>query len=106
MIADSLASREQVIADGWQCLYLTDGADIVAEMKALAQSLGRPMLGRKGKMVEKLAPKTQESAEPKSLSAIHGRDPFPLHTDGAHLPRPPRFVILACLAQGSVPVPT
>jgi hypothetical protein len=30
--------------------------------------------------------------------------PLPLHTDGAHHPLPPRFILLACVMPGSQPV--
>lgn len=32
---------------------------------------------------------------PNTLSSVHGRGPFPLHTDKAFVAEPPRFIILA-----------
>jgi hypothetical protein len=43
-----------------------------------------------------LKPVTEEMAQPNSLSAKYGTGPQPLHTDGAHLSKPPDIVILAC----------
>jgi len=46
------------------------------------------------------------NAFPRSLSAMHGTGAFPLHTDGAHLAQPPRYIVLACVNPGHRPVPT
>jgi alpha-ketoglutarate-dependent taurine dioxygenase len=43
-----------------------------------------------------LRPVAREAAHPRSISAVHGLDAQPLHTDGAHLPEPPGMVLLAC----------
>lgn len=43
-------------------------------------------------------------ARPRSLSAKYGRGALPLHTDGAHMQRPPDFVVLA--AKSASPVGT
>ncbi len=45
-----------------------------------------------------------DQAHPKSLSANYGVGPFPLHTDGAHLTRPPEFTLLETVVE--TPVPT
>jgi hypothetical protein len=44
--------------------------------------------------VSVLRPVKASAAEPKSLSATYGLGDQPLHTDGAHLPVPPDFVVL------------
>jgi hypothetical protein len=77
-----------------------------AEIQDLAILLGDPVSGRGGAMVERLAPQAPDTAKPKSLSALHGRGSFPLHSDGAHWLKPPRFLLLACAKPGEVPVPT
>ena len=41
-----------------------------------------------------LRPTTTENAHPQSLSARHGLNEQPLHTDGAHLQEPPDYVVL------------
>ena len=45
----------------------------------------------------------QEDARPNSISAVHGLGRQPLHTDGAHLQRPPEVVILMSTAPSSTP---
>jgi Taurine catabolism dioxygenase TauD, TfdA family len=57
-------------------------------------------------MIEHLMPTKQAGANSKSLSAVHGLGPFPMHTDGAHQLQPPRFVVLVCASPGMSPVPT
>lgn len=51
-----------------------------------------------------LQPTTQADAKPRSLSALYGLGEQPLHTDGAHLIRPPDFVAL--VADAPRPTPT
>jgi len=65
----------------------------------VAKKLGRPVPSRRGaSLVDSLRPRTREAALPRSLSAIHGVGGFPLHTDGAHWPVPPRYVLLQAKA--------
>jgi hypothetical protein len=56
--------------------------------------------------VQVLRPQDHHQAPPRSLSAQHGRGTFPFHTDGAHLERPPHFVLLALKNSGGQDVPT
>ena len=44
-----------------------------------------------------LLAKKSDRAHPASLSAAYGLDPFPLHTDGAHLVDPPEFILMEAL---------
>jgi hypothetical protein len=44
--------------------------------------------------VSVLRPIKASAAHPYSLSAVYGLGPQPLHTDGAHLPMPPDYVVL------------
>jgi alpha-ketoglutarate-dependent taurine dioxygenase len=53
-----------------------------------------------------LVPTKQTGANAKSLSVMHGLGSFPMHTDGAYLPQPPRFVVLVCASPSTVAVPT
>jgi hypothetical protein len=57
-----------------------------------------------GPTVSVLRPTSQAAARPGSLSAIHGLDKQPLHTDGAHLRQPPDIVVL--VATSPTPVAT
>lgn len=57
-----------------------------------------------GPPVSVLRPTSQAGAHPRSLSAVHGFDRQPLHTDGAHIRKPPDIVVL--VATDPTPVPT
>ena len=53
--------------------------------------------------VSLLRPTTQLESHPNSLSARFGMGQLPLHTDGAHLHSPPRFVALTAAAATETP---
>jgi hypothetical protein len=59
----------------------------------LARTLGTPWYRPSG-MVEELRVRDRQDAPAQSLSGIHGRGAFPLHTDFAHHAIPPRYVLL------------
>jgi len=46
------------------------------------------------KSISELLVKSKGEAKRHSLSAVFGRGRFPFHTDGAHLKKPPRFILL------------
>ena len=50
-----------------------------------------------------LKPRTKEVARSRSLSALHGLDAQPLHTDGAHLSIPPRVIALVSEVASTTP---
>lgn len=53
--------------------------------------------------LKELRPTERGDANRPSLSRLYGHDRFPLHTDGAHLLEPPRFLLLYChAASGAV----
>lgn len=56
-----------------------------------------------GPIVSILEPTSTADAHERSLSAIVGFGPQPLHTDGAHHPVPPDFIILSSTAPSTVP---
>lgn len=58
---------------------------------------------RDGPAISILRPQTPEQAHPRSLSAKYGLGALPLHTDGAHLPRPPDLTLLEAPVQTDVP---
>jgi hypothetical protein len=53
--------------------------------------------------VSTLRPTEIEDARPRSLSALYGRGAQPLHTDGAHLIRPPDLVVLCSQEANETP---
>lgn len=72
-------------------------AELPGTMRRLALSLGTPAAGRNGRLQEVIAPRRRSEAHPRSLSAAHGLDALPLHTEMSYRPRPCRYVILGCL---------
>jgi hypothetical protein len=56
-----------------------------------------------GPALDSLRPLAAESAPSQSLSAIYGLGAQPLHTDGAHHPEPPDFLMLSVDAPSVVP---
>lgn len=82
---------------GYACVR-ANSPDVLAEtMLAIAALLGHLVPSRKGKPVlDSLKVLAQDEALPRSLSRLHGRGPQPWHMDGAHLPAPPRYLLLGC----------
>jgi alpha-ketoglutarate-dependent taurine dioxygenase len=61
----------------------------------LAISLGTPIPSRRlGSLKDVLEVKETEEAFTRSLSKVFGRGRFPFHTDMAHIPVPPKYVLL------------
>jgi TfdA family taurine catabolism dioxygenase TauD len=76
---------------GW-AVTRTDGVD---EFISLVECLGRPLASRAGaSIIDELRPTPKQEAKPRSLSALHGLNGFPLHTDTAHWRTPARYVAL------------
>jgi alpha-ketoglutarate-dependent taurine dioxygenase len=77
------------------------------ELTGLAVSLGEPIAARLGgPVLQELVPIETSAAPRKSLSAVHGVEPFPFHTDGAHYRRPPRWIVMRCVDPGPGGRPT
>jgi alpha-ketoglutarate-dependent taurine dioxygenase len=96
-----------VCQDGWRLLRLPRTTGSFSEdLLRFSRRLGDPVPGRKRATVEPLRAVPPERAHPRSLSALHGPNGFPLHTDGAHRRLPPRFIVLACQCPGTRSVPT
>ena len=76
---------------GWVVTRLATTTDLID----LAESLGEVVPSRSGgEAVDELRPKPAAIAGSRSLSGMHGLGAFPYHTDAAHHPLPPRFVLL------------
>jgi Taurine catabolism dioxygenase TauD, TfdA family len=109
MISDEpcgAAVAAEVAKRGWARMRAGAGEDLRSVLLAATRLLGRPATGRNGQVIEELSPRQRGSAFPRSLSAIHGMGGFPLHTDGAHLAAPPRYILLGCERAGSSSMPT
>lgn len=78
---------------------------IDAMLTAQAGALGLTAVpNRRGEpAVRELRPTTRDAANPASLSAQVGLGEQLLHTDGAHLRRPPDYVILWCTETSATP---
>jgi alpha-ketoglutarate-dependent taurine dioxygenase len=63
------------------------------ELLQLAFSLGRPVRSPTGELIKQLVPTESDHAKPATLSAMHGRGAFPLHTDTAFWPKPCRYLL-------------
>ncbi len=87
--------------EGW-----ASGSGDVHSIRWQAASLGwTEVATRRGDAtVSVLRAVDASAAHPKSLSATYGLEQQPLHTDGAHLPIPPDFVVL--ISQRSSATPT
>jgi alpha-ketoglutarate-dependent taurine dioxygenase len=61
---------------------------------------------RDQKLVKDIRPQPAATANPNTLSSRYGKAAFPLHTEAAFLPTPPRFLLLYCVHPGSGGRPT
>ena len=82
--------------------WRADGA-----LESLAIRLGRTVPSAAGRpVVDVLVPRTREDSYPGTLSAMHGTDSFPFHTETAHWRVPVDWVILKCVRPGAGNRPT
>lgn len=81
------------------------GTGSVSELRAAAAHQGWAEVPMRStdSPVSALRPQTQADAAPNSLSAVHGLGEQPLHTDGAHLRRPPDWIALVVDQPNSTP---
>jgi hypothetical protein len=91
------AVKDALSRQGWVAIRGVRSPEFVA----LARSLGAPR-HRDGGVVERLRIRDRGDAPPRSLSGVHGRGAFPLHTDYAHRAIPPRYVLLRNASKGTV----
>jgi L-asparagine oxygenase len=54
--------------------------------------------GSRIKPIQTLAPLTRKESSGNQYSEMHGLNAFPIHTDLAHWARPPRYLMLRCIA--------
>lgn len=77
------------------------------DLLQLAESLGTPKSDtRSTQAVQSLAPQTSAKSRTNTLSSKYGTGAFPLHTEAAYWPTPPRYLILFCLQPGGGNRPT
>lgn len=92
---------EQALKTGW-----ASGSGSLASLRHSAGNLGWSEVSFRSAdpPVMSLRPQDTDEARPNSLSSRYGKAAQPLHTDGAHLPEPPDFLLL--LAEKTSEVPT
>ena len=92
------SSIKNCINHGW-CIAEVDPMFIGENcFNEAAREIGNPLNTRTRKTgIELLEPALEQAAPPSSLSSTHGEYTFPLHTDGAHWPYPPRFLVMMCI---------
>ena len=88
------------LKDGW-----ASGSGPLDQVRTTAAHLGwgEVPLRRGDPPVTALRPLDAGQARPNSLSAQYGKGALPLHTDGAHLSKPPDLVLLAAGQPSAVP---
>lgn len=88
---DSLSERGFAISSG----------HAAHELLTIGRMFGAPVAEpRDGVLIKPLRPVASGDAPRNTLSAHYGQGPFPLHTEAAYWPVPPRFLILFCVAPG------
>lgn len=91
----------EIAANGYAFLPSLDQNKTTDEV---VLSLG--VIGARGELpVHVLKPTLAQSSTPNTYSGMYGHDQFPFHTDLAHWPYPPRFLLLRCFV-GYSAVPT
>src|SRR5207247_3391746 len=84
--------------DGYCVLH---GGD-VEDLLVFAGHLGRPERDPREKvLVKDIRPQPKDAANVNTLSSRYGMGAFPVHTEAAYLPSPPRFLLLYCVSPGS-----
>ncbi len=73
--------------------------------EAIAIRLGEIIAPGRHAAIQTLRPRTAAEAAPNTYSGQYGMNDFPLHTDLAHWPSPPRYFLLRCVV-GAEAVPT
>lgn len=69
----------------------------------IANAIGLPLTPWEGGLIQELTPRA--ASTPNTYSGIYGLKQFPFHTDLAHWPLPPRYLLLRCM-KGYADVPT
>ena len=106
---DAVTSRSDLRAAVWRdgVAVLRHAPSTDADLLELASDFGRPTsTQRNPALVRSISPTDTEDSPPNTLSSRFGLAQFPLHTDGAHWPTPPRFLMLRCDDAGSGSRPT
>ncbi len=83
---------------GWGVASVNSDLADPGSFELAVRSIGVPYSARTVKEgIEVLSPTTVSMAMPASLSSAYGIGEFPLHTDAAHWPIPPRLMLMLCV---------
>jgi len=82
--------RKRLQTDGWAYFDAPNACSL-----EIASALGKivPAM-REGGLVQSLRPKPATLASSWSLSSVYGLSTFPFHTDAAHHPMPPHYIVM------------
>lgn len=96
----SLEIKDEICKSGYIFFSSHRPNDSIVE---IAENLGKPLAPWEDELVQTLVPRSQ--AAPNSYSGIFGLNHFPFHSDLAHWPTPPRYLLLRCVT-GYADIPT
>ena len=102
-LLDEHELRSDLADKGWAFISSPIDNEIPESIRGLGPVIP-PMRGNEE--YRDLIPYKAASAPLGSMSSITGTGEQPMHTDGAFLPLPPRFIVLQCLNTGESPCPT
>ncbi len=90
--------------NGWSTTTDASLADLALEAERYKRGLSFTHVRNRptSPPIEVLTPTSSDNAPARSLSAMHGEGPQPLHTDGAHHQVPPHIVLLSSRQISSV----
>jgi len=83
--------KQTLAKEGW-CLF-RDG-DLSQNILYAASLFGRPVCQQSSPLVSILVPRESNTGRRNTASAFYGLGEFPIHTDMAHWPVPPRYVLM------------
>ncbi|WP_353859771.1 hypothetical protein [Azospirillum formosense] len=95
--------RKKAVQSGW----VTFDLDPCIPLDSFARQIGSLMYAGDGQVATaRLQPREAESGKRNTLSGRFGLGEFPMHTDGATMPLPPRFVLLRSVSDDHSRRPT
>jgi alpha-ketoglutarate-dependent taurine dioxygenase len=90
--------RQRLKREGYVVIQGVNAEDLLPT----AREIGRPYPDPRDRvLVKTIRPQPETLASTNTLSSRYGTGAFPLHTEAAYLPRPPRYFLLYCVSAGS-----
>jgi alpha-ketoglutarate-dependent taurine dioxygenase len=88
-------SMQHLYDRGWMHLSSNEGSSAI-DLLSLAQLIGTPVHQSNIPLIQPIVPRSNDAARHNTTSALYGLNAFPPHTDAAHWPNPPRYVLFQC----------